>query len=196
MIFDTLDGRIASLTRPRGLWQGVRQPRRHGRLRSRPGDRHLPVGRGAHHGVRQHWGRFGWLACFSTRSPPRCAWRASTRAPPAPTSATSRACRVPSAAAIVAAFIWFCSDWREPRLTGLIAAFAVTAMRRRPHGQQLQLPELQAVESRPAHPLCLHGAGAGHLRLIAVDPPRMLLAMFGTYALSAPALWIGRRCGA
>jgi len=29
--------------------------------------------------------------------------------------------------------------------------------------------------------------------LIAVDPPTMLLAMFGTYALSAPLLWVGRR---
>jgi hypothetical protein len=29
--------------------------------------------------------------------------------------------------------------------------------------------------------------------LIAVDPPTMLLAMFGTYALSAPVLWAGRR---
>jgi CDP-diacylglycerol--serine O-phosphatidyltransferase len=29
--------------------------------------------------------------------------------------------------------------------------------------------------------------------LIAVDPPTMLLSMFGTYALSAPVLWVGRR---
>jgi CDP-diacylglycerol--serine O-phosphatidyltransferase len=31
------------------------------------------------------------------------------------------------------------------------------------------------------------------LALIAAEPPTMLLAMFTTYALSAPALWIGRR---
>jgi len=29
--------------------------------------------------------------------------------------------------------------------------------------------------------------------LIAADPPTMLLSMFGTYALSAPLLWVGRR---
>jgi CDP-diacylglycerol--serine O-phosphatidyltransferase len=29
--------------------------------------------------------------------------------------------------------------------------------------------------------------------LIALDPPAMLLAIFGTYALSAPVLWVGRR---
>jgi CDP-diacylglycerol--serine O-phosphatidyltransferase len=28
---------------------------------------------------------------------------------------------------------------------------------------------------------------------IAVDPPSILLAMFGVYALSAPLLWTGRR---
>jgi len=29
--------------------------------------------------------------------------------------------------------------------------------------------------------------------LIAIDPPTMLLSVFGTYALSAPLLWAGRR---
>jgi hypothetical protein len=29
--------------------------------------------------------------------------------------------------------------------------------------------------------------------LIALEPSTMLLSMFGTYALSAPVLWIGRR---
>jgi hypothetical protein len=29
--------------------------------------------------------------------------------------------------------------------------------------------------------------------LIAIHPPSMLLSMFGTYALSAPLLWAGRR---
>ena len=32
-----------------------------------------------------------------------------------------------------------------------------------------------------------------HAPLIAAEPPTMLLAMFATYALSAPVLWIGRR---
>jgi len=31
------------------------------------------------------------------------------------------------------------------------------------------------------------------LVLIFADPPTMLLSMFGTYALSAPLLWVGRR---
>ena len=31
------------------------------------------------------------------------------------------------------------------------------------------------------------------LILIFIDPPTMLLSMFGTYALSAPVLWVGRR---
>ncbi len=52
---------------------------------------------------------------------------------------------------------------------------------------ELRLPELQAVRSRPAHPLRLHAAWCrSPSSLIAVDPPTMLLSMFGTYALSAP----------
>ena len=29
--------------------------------------------------------------------------------------------------------------------------------------------------------------------LVAVDPPTMLLSIFGVYAASAPLLWVGRR---
>ena len=76
------------------LRQGVRQPRGHGGLRSRARDRRVPVGRGAHHGVRAATGGVsaGWRASSTPRRR-RCAWRASMRARPPPTSATSRACR-------------------------------------------------------------------------------------------------------
>src|SRR5215472_12183284 len=43
------------------LRQGVRQSRRHGGFRPRAGDRRLPVGRRAHHGIRWLLGAF-WLA--------------------------------------------------------------------------------------------------------------------------------------
>src|ERR1700757_3057238 len=75
----------------------------------------------------RYWGRFGWLACFfyAAAAALRLA-RFNAR------SATAdkryfEGLPSPSAAAIVAAFIWFFSEWHEPRLVGLIAAFAVTA---------------------------------------------------------------------
>ena len=99
----------------------------------------------------------------------------------------------PSAAAIVAAFVWFVSDWHAPGLIGLIAAFVVTASAG------------ALMVSRFAYPSFKHFDLDRRIRfvymllvllafvLIAVDPATMLLSIFGTYALSAPLLWTGRR---
>ena len=142
------------------LRQGVRQPRRHGGLRPGAGDRRLPVGRGAHRGVRPALGavRLARRFFYAVAAALRLA-RFNARS----ASADKRyfeGLPSPSAAAIVAAFVWFFSEWREPGLPGLIAAFAVTGHRRGAHGVQLQLPELQAVRPRQAHQLRLHAAGA------------------------------------
>ena len=71
------------------------------------------------------WGRAGWLAAFffAVAAALRLA-RFNTRAP-----ADKRffeGLPSPSAAAIVAALVWFSSEWREPGLVGLIVAFVVT----------------------------------------------------------------------
>src|SRR6185436_609686 len=98
-----------------------------------------------------------------------------------------------SAAAVVAAFVWFSCGWREPGLVGLCAALlgAVPAgvvrvscfgfacfkqfdMDRRIKGVYLIIVPL-------------------FFMLIASDPSTMLLSMFATYAASAPVLWAGRR---
>ena len=75
----------------------------------------------------QPWGRFGWLACFfyAVCAALRLA-RFNARAPTAD-KRYFEGLPSPSAAAIVAAFVWFSSDWREPALRGLIGAFVVTA---------------------------------------------------------------------
>jgi len=85
------------------------------------------------------------------------------------------------------------SDWHEPGLTGLIAAFVVTASAG------------ALMVSRFSYPSFKHFDLDRRIRfvymllvplifiLIALEPSTMLLAMFGTYALSAPLLWVGRR---
>ena len=128
MIFDTLDGRIARLTHTESAFG-----KEYDSLADMVAFGVAPaivayqwgVVRIAEYG--QHWGRFGWLACFfyAVAAALRLA-RFNARS----ASADKRyfeGLPSPSAAAIVAAFVWFCSDWREPRLTGLIVAFAVTA---------------------------------------------------------------------
>ena len=139
-----------------------------------------------------YWGRFGWLACFfyAAAAALRLA-RFNARAATAD-KRYFEGLPSPSAAAIVAAFVWFSQRLAEPRLDGLIAGLPRDRQRGRADGEPLRLPELQAVRSRPAHQAsstcCSCRCSSS---LIAIDPPTMLLSMFGTYALSAPVLWVG-----
>ena len=194
MIFDTLDGRIARLTRTETFFG-----KEYDSLADMVAFGLAPAIVAYQWGVVRiaefghHWGRFGWLACFfyAVAAALRLA-RFNARAAVAD-KRYFEGLPSPSAAAIVAAFVWFVSDWHEPGLTGLIAAFAVTAsagalMVSRfsyPSFKQLNLDRRIRFVYMLLVPLVFV--------LIAIDPPTMLLSMFGTYALSAPLLWVGRR---
>src|SRR5690606_6885475 len=128
MIFDGLDGRIARLTRTESAFG-----KEYDSLADMVAFGLAPAivtyqwGVVAIRGYGEEWARFGWLAAFfyAVAAALRLA-RFNARA-----ATTDKryfeGLPSPSAAAIVAAFVWFSSDWREPRLLGLIVAFLVTA---------------------------------------------------------------------
>src|SRR5499425_3523012 len=128
MIFDTLDGRIARLTHTESAFG-----KEYDSLADMVAFGLAPaivtyqwgVVRIAEYG--HYWGRFGWLACFfyAAAAAMRLA-RFNARAAVAD-KRYFEGLPSPSAAANVAAFVWFFSEWHEPGLAGLIAAFAVTA---------------------------------------------------------------------
>jgi CDP-diacylglycerol--serine O-phosphatidyltransferase len=139
------------------------------------------------------WGRIGWLAAFFY-----CVAAALRLARFNARSATAdknyfEGLPSPSAAAIVAAFIWFSSEWREPGLVGLIAAFGITAVAGALMVSGFGYPSFKKFDMdrriRWAYMLLV----PLFFVLIAIEPSTMLLSMFATYALSAPVLWIGRR---
>src|SRR2546421_180433 len=99
----------------------------------------------------------------------------------------------PSAAAIVAAFVWFSSEWREPGLAGLIAAFLVTASAGALMVSGFSYPSFKQFDLDRRIKFVYMLLVPLFFVLIAIDPPTMLLSTFGTYALSAPLLWVGRR---
>jgi CDP-diacylglycerol---serine O-phosphatidyltransferase len=139
------------------------------------------------------WGRFGWLACFfyAVAAALRLA-RFNARAP----SADKRyfeGLPSPSAAAIVAAFVWFFSEWHEPGLTGLILAFAVTASAGALMVSRFGYPSFKQFDLDRRIKFVYMLLVPLFFVAVAIDPPTMLLSMFGVYALSAPALWVGRR---
>ncbi len=194
MIFDTLDGRIARLTGTESAFG-----KEYDSLADMVAFGLAPaivtyqwgVVRIAEYG--HHWGRFGWLACFfyAVAAALRLA-RFNARSAGAD-KRYFEGLPSPSAAAIVAAFVWFCSDWREPRLTGLIAAFAVTASAGILMVSSFGYPSFKQFNLDRRIRFLYIVLVPVVFACIAADPPTMLLAMFGTYALSAPVLWIGRR---
>ncbi len=138
------------------------------------------------------WGRFGWVAAFfyAATAALRLA-RFNTRTPQ--DKRYFEGLPSPSAAAVVAAFVWFSSEWREPGLAGLLLAFGVTAIAGALMVSSVPYPSLKQVDLDRRVRFYYFIVVPLFLALIALDPPSMLLAMFTTFALSAPLLWIGRR---
>jgi CDP-diacylglycerol---serine O-phosphatidyltransferase len=99
----------------------------------------------------------------------------------------------PSAAATVAAFIWFFSQWKEPGLTGLVVAIAVTGLAGALMVSSFGYPSLKQVDVDRRVKFAYFLIVPTFFIIIAIDPATMLFAMFATYALSAPALWLWRR---
>jgi len=194
MIFDGLDGRIARLTHTETAFG-----KEYDSLADMVAFGVAPAIVAYQWGVVRileyghYWGRFGWLACFfyAAAAGLRLA-RFNARAATAD-KRYFEGLPSPSAAAIVAAFVWFSSEWQEPRRAGLIAAFVVTATAGILMVSRFGYPSFKQFNLdrriRFAYMLFV----LLFFVAIAVDPPSILLAMFGTYALSAPLLWLGRR---
>jgi CDP-diacylglycerol--serine O-phosphatidyltransferase len=139
-----------------------------------------------------YWGRFGWLACFfyTAAAGMRLA-RFNVRA--AADKRYFEGLPSPSAAANVAGFIWFSSHFHEPGLGGLITALLVTACAGALMVSRFSYPSFKQFNLDKRVKFVYLLIVPLFFVLIALDPPAMLLAIFGTYALSAPVLWVGRR---
>ncbi len=194
MIFDTLDGRIARLTRTESAFG-----KEYDSLADMVAFGLAPaivsyqwgVVRIAEYG--RAWGRFGWLAAFFYAV---CAAMRLARFNARSASADKRyfeGLPSPSAAAIVAAFIWFSSEWRELGLTGLIAAFGITAAAGALMVSRFSYPSFKQFDVDRRIKFAYILIVPLFFVLVAVDPPTMLLSMFSIYALSAPVLWAARR---
>ncbi|HEX4267312.1 MAG TPA: CDP-diacylglycerol--serine O-phosphatidyltransferase [Steroidobacteraceae bacterium] len=200
MIFDTLDGRIARLTRTESAFG-----KEYDSLADMVSFGLAPAIVAYQWGVVRiaefghEWGRFGWLACFfyAAAAALRLA-RFNARA----STADKRyfeGLPSPSAAAIVAGFVWASTHWHEPGLTGLIAAFAVTAIAGALMVSRFGYPSFKQFKLDRRIRFVSLLLVVLVVVLIAVvlnaidDPPTLLLAIFGTYALSAPITWAVRR---
>jgi CDP-diacylglycerol--serine O-phosphatidyltransferase len=194
MIFDTLDGRIARLTHTESAFG-----KEYDSLADMVSFGLAPAIVAYQWGVVRiaefghYWGRFGWLACFFYAV---CAALRLARFNARSAGADKRyfeGLPSPSAAAIVAAFVWFSSEWREPELAGLFAAFIVTASAGALMVSSISYPSFKQFNLDKRIKFMYAVLVPCFFMLIMFDAPTMLLSMFGTYALSSPVLWAARR---
>lgn len=138
------------------------------------------------------WGRAGWLVAFlyAAAAAFRLA-RFNTR-----TAVVDKryfeGLPSPSAAAVVAAFIWTVAAYDIGGLPGLALAFVVTGIAGTLMVSRFSYPSFKV---SPNARLKFASALIVPLTfvLISLNPPAVLLTLFGTYALFAPLLWVVRR---
>lgn len=139
------------------------------------------------------WGRIGWLVTFfyAVAAALRLA-RFNTRT----TVVDKRyfeGLPSPSAAAIVAAFIWCAFKFEIGGLGGLVAAFAITGTAGVLMVSRFYYSSFKGLKLtgrvRYGYALLVPLAFV----VIAAEPPVVLLALFGAFALSAPLAWLWRR---
>ncbi|HSC09023.1 MAG TPA: CDP-diacylglycerol--serine O-phosphatidyltransferase [Steroidobacteraceae bacterium] len=140
------------------------------------------------------WGRTGWLAAFffAVAAGLRLA-RFNTRA--TVDKRFFEGLPSPSAAAVVAAFVWFSSEWREPGLVGLIVAFVVTALAGALMVSRFSYYSFKEINPGGRIPFAYIALVPLTFVLIAIKPPVVLFTLFSMYALSGPVWWLfgGRR---
>ncbi|MCP5339032.1 MAG: CDP-diacylglycerol--serine O-phosphatidyltransferase [Sinobacteraceae bacterium] len=194
MIFDGLDGRVARWTRTESVFG-----KEYDSLADMVAFGLAPAIVAFQWGVERiagygdAWGRFGWIASFFYAV---CAALRLARFNARASTADKRyfeGLPSPSAAAVVAAFVWFSSEWREPGLAGLILTFSISAVAGALMVSGFAYPSMKQVDWDRRVKFAYFIIVPVFLALIAAEPPTMLLAMFSTYALSAPLFWLGRR---
>jgi CDP-diacylglycerol--serine O-phosphatidyltransferase len=193
MLFDTLDGRVARMTRTESAFG-----KEYDSLADMVSFGVAPAIVAYQWGVARLyeygavWGRVGWMAAFLYAA---CAAlrlaRFNTRS-----SADKRffeGLPSPSAAAIVSAFIWAASEWREPGLPGLILATLVTAAAGALMVSKFGYNSFKQLESDGPVRFATFLLVPAGFALIALFHEIALIAIFGTYALSGPLAWVLRR---
>jgi CDP-diacylglycerol---serine O-phosphatidyltransferase len=192
MIFDGLDGRVARLTSTETAFG-----KEYDSLADMVAFGVAPaivsyqwgVARIAEYG--KAWGRFGWLAAFFYAV--AAALRLAKFGSRVQDKRYFEGLPSPSAAAVVAAFLWMSSEWQEPGLPGLILAFMITAAAGALMVCRFSYSSFKGFDlTRPARFIWLVGVALVFI-VVSSAPAIVLLAIFGGYALWSPVVWVWRR---
>jgi CDP-diacylglycerol---serine O-phosphatidyltransferase len=139
------------------------------------------------------WRRIGWLVCFFYAAAAALRLARFNSRSSSQDKQYFEGLPSPSAAGIVAAFVWGASDQTNIGLPGLVLAFVVTAIAGALMISRFAFNSFKQVNFsarvRFTHILLVPLTFV----LVASHPPIALLLLFGAYALSAPLLWAWRK---
>ncbi len=195
MLFDSLDGRVARWTHTESLFG-----KEYDSLSDMVSFGLAPaivtyqwgVVRIAEYGTL--WRRVGWLVCFFyAAAAGLCLARFNAR------SAVQdkhyfEGLPSPSAAAVVAASVWLANERTVTiGLPGLIVAFLITACAGALMISRFPFNSFKHVQAAGRVRFTTFALFLLAIVLIAINPPVTLLAFFGSYALSAPLVWVFRK---
>ena len=139
------------------------------------------------------WGRVGWLVSFLF------VVAAALRLARFNAQATNISKRFfvglpsPSAAGLVAAFVWFSSELKLAGLGGLSLAFVITAAAGVLMVSHFRYYSFKEVNFGSRIPFTYLIGIVLIFILISLDPPIILLLLFSVYAASGPIYWFWRR---
>jgi CDP-diacylglycerol--serine O-phosphatidyltransferase len=193
MLFDGLDGRVARLTSTESAFG-----KEYDSLADMVAFGLAPaivsyqwgVERIAEYGTA--WLRFGWLAAFFYAAAAAMRLARFNARTATQDKRYFEGLPSPSAAAVVAGFVWVSSEWREPGLPGLILAFLVTLTAGVLMVSRLGYPSFKGFDlARPVRFVTLVLIVAA-FAIIAHNPGMTLLAVFGCFAAWAPLHWVWR----
>jgi len=139
------------------------------------------------------WGRFGWIASFFYAV---CAALRLARFNARAATADKRyfeGLPSPSAAGLVAAFVWFSSEWFEPNLAGLALSFAVCAIAGVLMISAIPYQSIKQIDWNARVKFFYFVIVPLSLALVVANPPPMLLLLFTCYVSLAPLMWVWRK---
>jgi CDP-diacylglycerol--serine O-phosphatidyltransferase len=193
MLFDGLDGRVARLTSTESAFG-----KEYDSLADMVAFGLAPAIVSYQWGVQRiaeygkAWFRFGWLAAFFYAAAAAMRLARFNARTATQDKRYFEGLPSPSAAAVVAGFVWVSSGWREPGLSGLIIAFLVTLTAGVLMVSRLGYPSFKGFDlTRPVRFVTLVLIVAA-LAIIAHNPGLTLLVVFGCFAAWAPAVWVWR----
>jgi CDP-diacylglycerol--serine O-phosphatidyltransferase len=194
MVFDGLDGRIARWTRTQSDFG-----KEYDSLSDMVAFGLAPavvayqwgIARIAEYGT--VWTRIGWLATFFYAV---CAALRLARFNSRAATADKRffeGLPSPSAAAILAGFVWMLSDLQREGLRALILAFVVAMLAGALMVSKFPFISGKDLDLRRPIPFAFLLLVPLGFVVVGSSPPEMLFGLFGLYALSGPALWAWHR---